>query len=275
MLDEYKQTCKEIADRIPGWQHLTKNELCRLCVANEDNPELHNAYFAAIQFKYWNLISKYYTSCNGLVDAETCRDWLIDTILYALEHRRWEDEDSSIFNDPNGPDKAINTKMKCMKINQYQYSNRKKRKEAYGVVSLDELTEKFNDSNNGLLDTDSDKERQAIDVREYIKKIFLKKDYFLAYMLDAILNANVFDDVKGSNTSIFSPKRLSKFLRNLDDDYCQQFADRYDVNIDTALHSLVYFQKLNTRKVHRKIEYSLQKLRHDEVLLDLLGRGGR
>lgn len=275
MLDEYRKLCETAANQIPGWKELSKNDLCRLCVANEDNPQLYNAYFAAIQCKYWSLIAKYHSSCGGLVEPETCRDWLIDTIMYALEHRRWEDEDSTIYNDPNGPDKAINTKMKCMKINQYQYSNRKKRKDAFGTVSLDELSEMFNDSNTGLLDTTSDDSRQEMDIKEFIKSLFQKKDYFMAYMLDAILNANVFEDDRSSYTTVFSAKRLSKFMRRLTDDYCLQFAERYEVDADVAVHSLVYFQKLNIKKVNRKIEFNLHKLKHDPFILELIGGSHR
>lgn len=271
MLDEYKQLCKETADSIPGWQKLSKNELCRLCVENEDNPTLYNAYFAAIQYKYWGLIAKYHSSCNGLVEPEVCRDWLVDTIIYALKHRRWEDEDSTIFEDPNGPDKAINTKMKCMKINQYQYSNRKKRKDAYGTVSLDEMTEKFSDGNLGLLDESSEADSQEIDTREYIRTLFRKKDYFMAYMLDAILNSDVFEDDSSASSSIFSAKKLSRFMRRLTEGYCVGFAQRYDVPVETAVHSLIYFHRLNIKKVNQKIEYNLHKLKHDPFILELLG----
>jgi hypothetical protein len=271
VLEEYKELCKEAANAIPGWQSLSKNELCRLCVENENNPELHNAYFAAIQYKYWGLIAKYHASCNGLVEPEVCRDWLVDTIMYALEHRRWEDEDSTIFDDPNGPDKAINTKMKCMKINQYQYSNRKKRKDAFGNVSLDEMTEKFSDGNLGLLDTTTDEYRQEIDINEYIRKLFRKKDYFMAYMLDAILNSDVFEDLPGGSGEIFSVKKLSRFMRRLDGDYCRGFAQRYEVDEGIAVHSLVYFYKLNIKKVNQKIEYNIHKLRHDPFILEMLG----
>ena len=274
MLEEYKQMCKAAADTIPNWQSLSKNDLCRLCVENEDNPELYNAYFAAIQYRYWGLIAKYYNACNKIVSPETCRDWLVDTIMYALKHRRWEDEDSTIYNDPNGPDKVINTKMKCMKINLYQYTNRKKRKDSFGIMSLDDLSERLHDSNFMLVDNTSEREQQNIDVKEYIKKLFISKDYFMAYMLDGILNESIFDDEDtdvddGTNPIV---KKLSKFLRYLTPSYCEQFASTYDVNVDVAISSLVYFKNLNIKKVNNKIEYNLLKLKHDPFILGILGR---
>ena len=274
MLDEYKQSCKEAADILPNWKDLSTNDLCRLCIANEDNPVLYNAYFAAIQYKYWGLIAKYYNSCNGLVEPEVCRDWLIDTIMYALKHRRWEDVDSTLYNDPMGPDRAINTKMKCLKINQYQYSNRKKRKDEFGTMSLEALAEKMNDNTFGLIDNSSELDKQSIDINEYIKKLFLKKDYFMAYMLDGIINVDVFDDEDGTK-NILSVKKLSRFLRNLTQDYCEEFAERYGVDRDIAIHSLIYFQKLNIRRVNSKIEYNIHKLRHDDFILGLMGGGAK
>lgn len=272
MLDEYRHICEEIANTIPDWKKLSKNELCRLCVANENNPVLYNAYFAAIQYRYWHLISKYYTSCNGLVEPEVCRDWLIDTIMYALKHRRWEDEDSTVFNDPTGPDKVINTKMKCLKINQYQYSNRKKRKDAFGMMSLDDLTEKTTDSNLGLFDESTELEIRELDIKSYIKKLFLKKDYFMAYMLDGIVSADVFELSDTGNVT-FSLKKLSKFIRKITPTYCQQFAQRYEIDEDVVIKSLIYFHNLSIRKVNSKIEYNLHKLRYDPMIIELLGEG--
>ena len=37
--------------------------------------------------------------------VEDCFEWLTHAILYALDHRKWKDPNSSLFNDPLGPDK--------------------------------------------------------------------------------------------------------------------------------------------------------------------------
>ena len=269
MLDDYKHLCEVAADIVPNWRELDKNDLCRLCVANENTPYLYNAYMSAILYKYWNLIPKFHASCNGIVSPETVYDWLIDSINYALKHRRWESPDSSIYNDPNGPDKVINRKMKCTRINLYQFTNRKKRKDEFGIMSLDELTEKVNDTNFALVDKENTLESVTMDIRTYISKIFGQEEYFLAYLLDAIVNGDVFEPDENGVVD-FSMRKILRFMRTIDDAYIKYFIEEYSANPKRAKDSIRYIKSIDSKVMVCKVESSLYRLRHDKSLLKMI-----
>lgn len=279
MLEEYKQNCRVAAELIPGWEDMSKNDLCRICILHENNPQLYNAYFSAILYKYWNLISKYYHMCSGLASPETCYDWLIIAVTYALEHRSWEDPESSIYNDPNGPDKVINRSMKSSRLNLYQFTNRKKRKEEFGILSLDELEQNFNNNSIDAKELiDSGESTLPLEIRDYIRLIFTKKDYFLAFMLDVILTRAVFDTVKdkvtGKVSQEFNTRKLAKYMREINEQYCTNFALTYDLDKSDVIATLKYCGNLSSPVIYNKIEIYINKLRHDPQFVNQWG-GGR
>lgn len=270
MIETYKDSCRETANKIPGWQEKSKNELCRLCVENESNPELYNAYFAAVMYSYMGTIAKYYQTNKALLTEETCIEWLEDAVTYALSHRRWEDPDSSIYNDPNGPDKVINRILKCTRANLYQYVNRKKRKDFYWMKSLDAISELVNDNSVELMDkTDFTKELE-LDLKSFVRMTFYEKDYFMAYMIDCIMNENVFVFDRETQENIFSIKKLSRKLCQVGEEYCERFSEEYGIPLDVVLGTLKYFCNLNSGKLVYKIEYNLQKLRHNPYIIQQL-----
>lgn len=262
--------CKKAASPIDGWEKLSKNELCRLCIENEHNQDLFNAYFAAVLYNYCPTIHKYYQSCKGMVDEATCIDWMEDAIRYAFEHRRWEDPDSSIYNDPNGPDKVINRIMKCTRVNFFQYVSRKKRQDAYKTKSLDAISEMVNDNSIEIMDRDEDNNLSSLDMKDYIKRTFLAKDYFVAYLVDCILNSNVFVYDRDSQQYNFNIKKLSRAICAIDQHYCERFAEEYGLPVESVMDTLKYFDRLNSNKLMYKIEYSLQKLKHDPTIIGQL-----
>lgn len=266
MIDGYKDLCKIAANKIPGWENLSKNELCRLCIKHEDDEELFNAYYAAIMYNYCPTITKYYRSCKGIVDEATCKDWMEDAINYALRHRRWEDPDSTIYGDPNGPDKVINRRMKCTRVNFFQYVSRKKRKDSYKTKSLDAIAEMVNDNTLEIMDKESANDSPTFYLKDYIKRSFMKKDYFIAYLLDCIINSNVFFYNKETSQYELSTKKLARAICSIDEDYCERFADDYSLPQGLVKDTLKYFYRVSPTKITYKIEYSIQKLKHDEVL---------
>lgn len=268
MLEEYKETFRQCADLIDGWQDMSKNDLCRKYVENEGNPDIQDAYFSAIMYRYWNLIGKYYYMSKNVASIEDCYEWLEDSVYGCLKATSWDRADSSIYKDPNGPDKVINRCMKCARLTFYQFINRKKRKDNFGLLSLEELTELFGSTVQEPLSAeqvDDDISRWAIE--EYIKKAFDKKDYFVAVMIDAIQTQDVFDVVVDSETRVissqFNPKKLSKFIVNIDDSYVSQFAERYNMDLDYVTKGMSYFRTLKSPTIKAKIQTCLERLQHD------------
>lgn len=268
MLDEYKELFRQRAELIEGWKELSKNDLCRKYVENEGDSDLQDAYFSAIMYRYWHLISKYYYMSKNVASPEDCYEWLEDSVYGCLKATSWNRKDSSIYNDPNGPDKVINRCMKCARLTYYQFINRKKRKDNFGLLSLEELTELFgNTVEEPLSGTKTDDNVSTWAVEEYIKKSFSKKDYFVAVMLDCILTQDVFDTVVNKDSkcvnSVFNVKKLTKFVSNIDDEYVHNFATKYNIDYEDALQGMSYFRSLKSPTIKAKIQTTLERLQHD------------
>ena len=275
MLDEYKEAFRRCADLIDGWQDLSKNDLCRRYVENKDNPHLQNSYFAAIMYRYWHLIPKYYYMSSNVATEEDCYEWLEDSVYGCLKATSWDREDSSIYKDPNGPDKVINRCMKCARLTYYQFINRKKRKDNFGLLSLDEMTELFGTTVSepeSSENVEQDIARWAID--DYVKKSFSNKDYFVAVMVDAICSQEVFDVVVNKDTGMttkFNVKKLTKFMSNFTDEYVFEFARKYDLMVEDVEKGMSYFRFQKPPTIKAKIQTNLEKLQHDSFFKMLYG----
>lgn len=275
MLDEYKEAFRRCADLIDGWQDLSKNDLCRKYVENKDNPHLQNSYFAAIMYRYWHLIPKYYYMSSNVATEEDCYEWLEDSVYGCLKATSWDREDSSIYKDPNGPDKVINRCMKCARLTYYQFINRKKRKDNFGLLSLDEMTELFGTTVSepeSSENVEQDIARWAID--DYIKTSFSNKDYFVAVMVDAICSQEVFDVVVNKDTGMttkFNVKKLTKFMSNITDEYIFEFAKKYDLTVEAVEKGMSYFRFQKPPTIKAKIQTNLEKLQHDSFFKILGG----
>lgn len=268
MIEDCRENFRKTASQIPDWENLSKNELCFKYLENENNKVIQNACFAALVYKYWPLINKYHFMCSNVATEDEVYDWLVDSIQYALKHHRWLDPDSNIYNDPTGPDKVINRRMKCARLTFYQYINRKKRKDNFGVLSLDELLNipETNISKEHTVTLDSDP-IVSIGLKNYVKQLFLKKDYFLAFMVDIIMTDDVFDELNGTHQ--FNSKKLAKRLRHITPEYCELFKERYDLmSEDVYSYYTKYCRNLSSTLIYNKIEYNLQKLRHDNYFLN-------
>lgn len=275
MLDEYKEACRRSADLIHGWQDLSKNDLCRKYVESKDNPQLQDSYFAAIMYRYWYLISKYYHMSSNVASIEDCYEWLVDSVYGCLKATSWDREDSSIYKDPNGPDKVINRCMKCARLTYYQFINRKKRKDNFGLLSLDEMTELFGTTVSEPESSENVEQnitQWAID--EYVKKSFSNKDYFVAVMVDAICSQEVFDVVINKETGMttkFNIKKLTKFMSNITDEYVAEFAKKYGLAVEEAEKGVSYFRFQKPPTIKAKIQTNLEKLQHDSFFKMLYG----
>ena len=113
--------------------------------------------------------------------------------MYAIKHRQWENPESSIYNDHNGPDKVINRCMKSSRLIYYQFNNRKKRRKDYQLISIETLRDKMNSDIVELEDTSANLDDCSIDIHFMIEQTFKRKEFFLAFILDCICIEDVFD----------------------------------------------------------------------------------
>lgn len=277
MLEEYKEAFRRCADTIDGWRDLSKNELCFRCVEYKNDSRLHNAYFAAIMYKYWHLISKYYYQSSNVATWEDCYDWLEDSVYWALELNAWNDKNSSIYKDPNGPDKMINRCMKCARLTFYQYINRKKRRDNFGLLSLEEMSEQFGVTVKEPEVEEFEDTVTSWSIKEYIKQQFDKKDYFIAILLDLIMTQDPFDRIvdKESHSTYtkFSRNKLSRSFNRIDDIYINEFSRKYKIPLETTKLGFSYVTSIKPNLLKAKIDTALERLQHDKFFV-MLRKGG-
>lgn len=183
---------------------------------------------------------------------EDCHTWLIEAILYAINEQPWKNEKSSIYQDPNGPDKVINRVMESKRLTFYQQLNRYNRRINSDTLSLNRLQEDYNDLFTPIVHNDS-----FIELKELVLDYFNKKDYFVAFMIDIIMFDNVVNEE-------LNKKRLSFYLRNMDKKYFTRFSQTYEIPLDKVIKAGSYITSMSNYNVKKKIEYNLIRLR--EVL---------
>lgn len=247
MLNELKLNYENLANVLDiDWKHINKNDLCNLCVKHEGTVD-YDAYVAAIILRYWSKLDKLkYKTYKDRIHCpdEDIYDIFIEGILYALKNKRWLQEDSTLFNDRNGPDKAINIKIKYLFMNYLHYTFRQKRILNINIYSIDKNTEMYGDS---LKDDSKDfyyDNYNMDDLKSYISNLILVKDYFTAFLVDGFINISVED------------KELINHLKTLDDGYAKIFSDNYNLDYDLIKRSITYINNLTTKQIKDKIKYS-------------------
>ena len=105
MLEEVYKNYRQLADEV-NWKKYNQNDLFFEYIKHE-NDSLKDKFYAGIVCRYWGLSGRIYQQCNRHVPFEQCYDILIDAINYVLEKRVWENPESSLYEDPTGPDKAF------------------------------------------------------------------------------------------------------------------------------------------------------------------------
>lgn len=266
MLENLKQLYVQQADLIDDWKKYSKNELCNLYIDNE-NSFLSDAYLSAIFCKYWNKIATLYNSSKPAATAEDCYEWLVESILYALKNRKWKDPNNKLYTDPNGPDKVINRVIACRRATFFQQLLADKRRVSITSSSMEKMQENTNDY---LTPHEDNVKEHALnmDLIDLVQDVFNKKEYFSAFFLDAILNGDCFTFDDNYNLT-FDEKRCIKYIKNTSPEYCEIFAEQYDLDKDAVLYALKYVQNLDSVDYHKKIKYNTNVLKRTASIKEL------
>ena len=273
LLEEYKELCYKAAEFVPGWQELSKNDLCREYVKNKGNPEIQNAYMSAILYRYWNLISKYYYQSANCATPEECYGWLVDSVACCVNLAAWENPSSSIYNDSNGPDKVINRCMKCARLTYYQFMNRKKRKDDFGILSVDELQELYGNGVTEPQDPEQEYDVSLFVIKDYIIEEFRKKNYFVSFLIYFIVYANVFDMIKIEDTKIseFNLRKMCRIMSTIEDDMLVTFSEDLNLPLSDVTKAAEYVMSVPSGSMKKKVQQTLENLKHSELVHAIFG----
>lgn len=273
MLEEYKEMCRRSASIIPDWKNMSKNDLCRNYVSNRGNEELQNAYLSAILYKYWNLIGKYYYMSANCATPEECYGWLVDSVSCCVNLASWENPQSSIYNDPNGPDKVINRCMKCARLTYYQFINRKKRRDEFGLLSIDELKELYGNGAPEPDDPEQEYDMSLFLIKDYIISEFKNKNYFVSFLIYFILYANVFDIVRGDGAIVsdFNLRKMCRVMNNINEAELKTFSEELNIPIQDVVKAFEYIDAIPSANMRKKVQQALEQLKHSPLVKTLIG----
>lgn len=249
MLDEYKQIYEEIATSgLPHWKKMCKNELIKKASIMENGPT-RDSYVAAIMLNYWHKIPKFYSKCKLVATPEDIHTWLTTSVMYALDKRPWESESSSIYNDPNGPDKVVNRCMESRRITFYQQLNRYNRKINSAILSLDSLTEDYKDAAAPTYLDD-----YIYEIHNIVSQQFINKEYINAFLLNGILYEN-WEFVNNDY------KKFAIYLKKIHTSQAPLIAEHYDLPPEIVEEAINFCNNITIDQLRRRVEYSLIKLK--------------
>lgn len=240
MLESTKESYTQCADLyVPNWKEMSKNQLVLEAIEHiKDNS--YNGYISAIMLKYWNKMIAYYHKCKLVITPDDAHTWMVNAIMYAIDKHPWTNPKSSIYEDENGPDKVINRVLESRRATFYQQLNRYNRKINSALLSIESLSEEWADANTPYVEDESN-----LDLEGMVMECFKLKDYFYAFLLDAIIYEKY--------TLHKHSKRLVTHLQSLDDEYCDIFACRYGLEFDRVKRASSYITRMNRIDVNQRV----------------------
>lgn len=248
MLEDAREsylTCANLF--VPNWNNMSKNKLAFEAIEHKDD-KCYDGYVSALMLKYWGKIITYYQRCKLVVTPEDVHSWLVVAIMYALDKHPWTNPSSSIYNDKNGPDKVINRVMESRRVTFYQQLNRYNRKINSALLSLESLSDDWADANTPAVE-----DEHTIDLEETVMECFNLKDYFYAFLLDAVIYENY--------TIHKHYKKLVTHLQNIDDEYCRTFAGRYDLDFNRVKRASSYVTRMDRTEVNERMVSTPRELK--------------
>lgn len=225
MLEDTHKMYLELAEFVPNWTEEDKSELIRqYCKLKDEDSYMAEYYMAAVMCRYWPKIQRFYLATPKVCTYEDVYDWLVTSILETIQERAWTVPTSGLYEDPRGPDKAVNIKMKCYRLNFLIYINREKRKTNIGTESFEGL----HDSSGDIVDWKTSQIiEDAYDIVEYkmiMEFFFKKKLYSLLFVYDCIMNM-----------LIESPSKIPYYLGKIDEEYLQDLSIRCGISYSDIL----------------------------------------
>lgn len=270
MLEEIKQGYYENAKLIDNFDNMDVNDLCFFYTKNRGSPNLDN-YLSGIIYRSWGLMTNaYYKQGLKLASEDDCYNWLIDSILYVLEHCVWEDESHPLYKDEKAPEKAINVVFESRKINYFVSLTRQKRKLNTTAISLEAISE--NASDDYYIPT-YDTYEETDDCVELIKKLYSNYRYFDAICIDIIINEDLVDNSTFDMLKYL--KRLKLRLKSLGEDYAKFFSAYYGFDFKNVEKSVSYVSSLSTEESDLKLNVLLNMLKHDKEVKKIVGKNAR
>ncbi len=239
-----------------------RNELIRLYVKTGEEK-----YLSAAVYKFWYVLNNkvFNNKNNKFISPEDFYSLYIDSILDTCTNKVWEDENHSLYKDEKAPEKSINTIFNSKVINYFHACNRQKR-----VAMFERVT--FDVGESIMRASPVESAVPGEDIKQVVVDFFYRKDYYSAYILDMILNENVFE-FKDEKLS-FSQKKLKHCLMTLDDSYYDYFSEHYNIEKEKVDFSRKYIDNISYNQADREIARSIGMLYANNGVINYIRNRG-
>lgn len=253
MLKNFKEIYLNAAEAVPNYKELTQIELAEKYLEGGAYAE---SYLAALVVRYWNIIEKLVYKDYGLYDEKEAYDWFINSLLYIIRDKPWQDETSSVYKDPKAIERMLNTCVKCDRANWFQASNRFKRKINHDTSSLEALSDEYKDA---YMPADLTKDDIDADSYKYlVTEFFDKQQYLMALVIDVIVHDIALNKCVDTRTLVLN---IKKSIKSLPEDYYKIFAENYDYPEQQVEKSFSYIYNMTDNKLKQSIENYVYRLR--------------
>lgn len=263
---------------------LTKTELANgYCDSDESgDEESREKYYAALMLKYWYMVS--YTYNNSLTLGVTFEDvvfWIAEALDKGLKYRRWRDPKHKLSKDINGAEKVFNRAFWSVRNGQFIHANRQKRSPEEALISIDELTELYGQSNWAItekaVEPDHFSKAQTI-----IQELLNDGKYLEALVVDGIAYQDTFtnttyrvDEEDGKMKRVLnslSMKKLVNHIISIDRDFIDYFVDTYEVSNRMITNTVQEVSRRKRTEVTKQINQIMSKLKkNNNIYTTLLG----
>ena len=252
MLEDILKNYRNKAEHIE-WKKYNPNELFFEYIKHE-NDELGEYFYAAIICRFWGQAGRIYIKCNRHIPFEECYDCVLDSIKYVIEKRVWENPNSSLYNDPAGPDKAVHIALKRQMAIMLSKYTAQRRLSNFNTLSIDEAHENYNDSADGLLfDIQNDDH-----LKSFISEYFEKGEILNGLFLDTICYSG----------SKYDSKSIIKHIKSITIKDADHFTKEYNISNRDFKKMLIDINEASTKYLEIKLNSLLYKIRNEGLFND-------
>ncbi len=239
-LDVSKYTMLEIADKY----------------TNETDEFKKDVYAAVLILYCWPALEKlYYKQQVKVLSQNDCYDIFMDSFLYVMEKQVWKNESNKLYNDKDAILKAMHVLVESRRKNYFIAQNRQKRYVNQCPVSLDVLSEDFQDGYFSSI-TETYNFDRGWD-KLFVKNLWQSKRYISAIIFDILMNLNVFDEDE------VDYKKIKKHVKHISKEQYKKFLKRYDIIDNDLIIYNKYIKNIEENMIYTHIINSFNSFKSD------------
>lgn len=247
-MEVLKRSYIELADIIDT-TNLTMLEVADKYLEELDkfNKEI---YTAKLIVYCWPALEKLYYGQNvRIMSLNDCYDIFLDSFFYVMDKCVWKDESNKLYNDEDAILKAMYVLVESRRKNYFIAQNRQKRVANQYPVSLDNLSDEFQEGYFSYISEHYNFNRGW--EMSFMKYLWDNKRYVGCLIFDLILHADV---IRNDGLDI---KKIKKYIKNINKEKYLNFLDMYDI-IDNNLEIYhKYIENLSDNMIYSYIDNTL------------------